>query len=253
MSAARMLLLVTLAAVCYATPASLAATCAPSKPDTRVHVSFLADSDLASLVKWAKQATCVDYTFESALAGRRLAQGVILTVTGRDTGAIFEILLHTMNLRTYGRGPKRSIVAAGLETAQSREANEKEKADLEREKVLANIDAEIKRKDDSHYTITRRGADALIASVSSVARSVRVVPELKGGKVLGFRLFSLKPGSILPRFGFQNGDLVQSLNGSDVTTPDKALEAYAKFRTTGVVQIAFQRVGKPHTIEVKIE
>jgi hypothetical protein len=227
--------------------------CVPSKPDARVHVSFLADSDLASLAKWAKESTCVDYVFESPLAGRRLAQGVILTVTGRDVGATFEILLHTMNLRSYGRGTKRSIVAAGPETAQSKAANEREKADVDRERVLANIDAEIKRKDDSHYTVTRRGADAIIASVSIIARTLRVVPESKGGKPLGFRLVGLKQGSVLTRFGFRSGDLVQALNGNDLSAPDKALEAYGKFRTAGVVRASFQRAGKPLTVEVQIE
>ena len=38
-----------------------------------MHVSFLADSDLASLTKWAKEATCVEYTFESGLAEKTLS------------------------------------------------------------------------------------------------------------------------------------------------------------------------------------
>ena len=233
--------------------ASPARPCVPSRPDARVHVSFLADSDLASLTKWAKEATCVEYTFESGLAGRRLAQGVILTVTGRDAGAIFDILLHTMNLRSYGRGAKRSIVAAGPETAQSKAAHEKEKGDVEREKVLANIDAEIKRKDDSHYTITRRGADAVMASLPSIALTMRITPEAKGGKPIGFRLVSLKPGAILTHIGFQNGDVVQSLNDNDLTSPDKALESYTKFRTTGVMHAGFLRANKPLAVEIKIE
>ena len=227
--------------------------CVASRPDARVHVSFLADSDLASLAKWAKQSTCVEYTFEGALAGRRLAQGVILTVTGRDVGSIFEILLHTMNLRSLGRGAKRSIVAAGPETAQSRAANEREKADIDRDKVFADIDAEITRKDDSHYTITRRGAEAIIANISSIARTLRVAPESKGGKPLGFRLQAIKAGSLPARFGFKNGDLIQALNGNDLTTPEKGIEAYARFRTAGLVRIAFERAGKPLSIEAKIE
>jgi hypothetical protein len=225
----------------------------PSKPQARVHVSFLASSDLADLAKWARQATCVEYSFEPALAGRRLAQGVILTITGRDTEAIFEILLHSMNLRSYGRGPKRAIVADGPETAQSREANEREKADLERDKVLANLDAEIKRKDDSHYTITRRGADAIMANLPSIARSMRIVPEAKGGKPIGFRLLALRPGAILTRVGFQNGDIVRSLNDNELTSPEKAVEAYARFRATGVMRAGFVRDSKPLWVEIKIE
>jgi len=233
--------------------ASPARACTPSKPDARIHVSFLADSDLATLAKWAKQATCVDYTFESVLAERRLAQGVILTVTGRDAGAIFEILLHTMNLKTYGNGSKRSIVANGPETAQSREANERARADLERDKLLAGIGGEITRRDDGHYAITRRGADTVIASLPTIARTMRIAPEAKSGKPIGFRLLSLGTGSLLGRIGFQKGDVVLTLNGNDLTSPDKALEGYTKFRTTGVMRADFLRAGKHHSVEVKTE
>jgi len=242
--------LVLLAAGTFASPAR---ACTPAKPSARVRVSFLADSNLASLARWAKQATCVEYTFERALAERRLAQGVILTVTGRDVGAIFDILLHTMNLKLSGHGSRQSIVADGPETAQSREANERDKATIERARVLANIQAEIKRKDDSHYTITRVGADAVMASLPSIARTVRAVPERKSGKPIGFRLLGLKSGSLLTRIGLQEGDLVQSLGGNELTSSDKALTAYAKFRTAGVLQASLMRGSKPLTVELKIE
>jgi hypothetical protein len=227
--------------------------CTPAKPNARVRVSFLANSDLAELTKWAKQTTCVEYTFERALASRRLSQGVILTVTGRDVSSIFEILLHSMNLRTYGHGAKLDIVADGPETAESRETNEREKADLERDKVMASIQSEIKRKDDSHYTITRRGADALMANIPSIARTMRVATETKGGKRVGYRLLGLKSGNPLTYVGLQNGDVVLSLGGSELTAPDKALAAYAKFRTAGVLAASFLRGNQALTVELKLE
>ncbi|MBN2577189.1 MAG: hypothetical protein JXP73_21690 [Deltaproteobacteria bacterium] len=233
--------------------ASPAQACKPAKADARVRVSFLADSDLTTLAEWAREVTCIDYRFEPALAERRLAQGVILTVTGRDVGAIFEILLHTMNLKTQGRGARRSIVADGPETAQSKAANARDKADCEREKVLANIAAEITRKDDNHYAISRRGADAVMAGLPRIARTMRVAPEAKGGKRIGFRLVSLKSGAILTRIGLQEGDVVLSLNGTALTSSDKALAAYARFRTTGVMRADYLRAGKPLSVEVKIE
>jgi hypothetical protein len=242
-----------LALLAAGTFASPARACTPAKPSARVRVSFLADSDLAALARWAKQTTCVEYTFERALAERRLAQGVILTVKGRDVGSIFEILLHTMNLKVAGHGHKQSIVADGPETAQSREASERDKATIERAKVLANIQAEIERKDDSHYTITRVGADAVIASLPSIARSVRTVPERKNGKTVGLRLLGLKSGSLLTHIGLQNGDIVQSLGGNELTSSDKALTACAKLRTAGVLQVSFMRGSKPLTVELKIE
>ena len=41
--------------------------CVPTKADARVRVSFLADSDVATLARWAKETTCVEYAYEPAL------------------------------------------------------------------------------------------------------------------------------------------------------------------------------------------
>jgi general secretion pathway protein C len=178
---------------------------------------------------------------------------VILTVVGRDVGATFELLLHTMNLRLRGTGANPTIVATGPELAQSKAARQREKADGERERVFANLEAEIAKKDDTHYTITRKGIDAALGNLASLGRSMRIVPEVKNGKPTGFRVFAIKPGSLLSRVGFHNGDLIQAVNGHDISTPEKALETYAKLRTTGQVHAAILRDGKPIAIDIKIE
>ena len=234
-------------------PAAQTRACTPHTGEAHVHVSLLANSDLATLVKWAKDQTCADYTFDNSLSERRLAQGVILTVVGRDVGATFELILHTMNLHIKGTGPTRTIVATGPESAQSRTAREREKADSERDRVFANLEAEIARQDDTHYTITRKGIDAALGNLSSLGRSIRIVPDVKNGKPNGFRVFAIKPGSLLARVGFHNGDLIQTVNGRDISTPEKALETYAKLRSTGLVHAALLREGKPVAIDIKIE
>ncbi len=227
--------------------------CTPAKANAQVHVSFLADADLATLAKWAKESICIDYGFESSLGSRRLAQGVILSVDGRDVASTVEILLHTMNLRSYNRGAKRWIVPDGPETAASREINERARADVERDRTLASLDGEIKRQDASHYTISRKGADAIMASLPGIARSLRVSPELKGGKQIGFRLTSIKSGAPLTRIGLQNGDVVTALNGQSLSSPERAVDAYAKFRTSGVLRADYLRGGKALSVEIKVE
>jgi len=229
------------------------AACTPQTRDGRVRVSFLADSDLTTMVKWAKEQTCTDYAFDQSLAGRRLAQGVVLTVAGRDVGTVFEILLHTMHLRLLGTGPKRTIVATGPESAQSKAGRERDKAGGERDRVYANLEAEISKQDATHYTITRKGVEAALGNLSSLSRSMRIVPEVKNGKPNGFRVFAIKPGSLLARVGFQNGDLLQSVNGNDISTAEKAMGTYAKLRSAGQVHAALLRENKPIAIDIKIE
>jgi hypothetical protein len=218
----------------------------------RVHVSFLADSDLAAMVKWAKETSCVEYAVDPALSGRRLGQSVILTVTGQDLETVFDVLLHSMNLRTTGSGSRRHIVAAGPETEQSRESNQREKMDAERDRLFDHIESEIHKKDDSHFSISRKGADATLANMGLVTRSLRVVPESRGNRPIGFRIVEMKPTSVLARLGFLSGDVVQSLNGRDLTTPEKALEAYVKLRSARHFQARILRGDKPLTIDLVV-
>jgi hypothetical protein len=244
------------ALICAATLAMTSAparACTPRTRDARVHVSFLADSDLAAMVKWARDQTCIDYVFDQSMSGRRLTQGVILTVVGSDLGAAFELLLHTMNLRLKGTGTRRAIVSMGPESVQSKAARDREKIDSERERIFANLGTEISKTDGSHYILTRKGLEAVLGNISALSRSMRIAPEVKNGKPNGFRVSSIKPGSLLALVGFQNGDSIQAVNGNEISTPEKALETYTKLRSTGLVRASILREGKPVTIEIKIE
>ena len=77
---------------------------------------------------------------------------------------------------------------------------------------------------------------------------LRVVPEFDGGKVAGIRLFGVK-GSMLDALGLENGDSIRTLNGFDVTTPERALEAYARLRSASRVRVELTRRGHPMTID----
>jgi general secretion pathway protein C len=80
---------------------------------------------------------------------------------------------------------------------------------------------------------------------------LRVVPEFQGGKVVGIRLFGVK-GGMLGALGFENGDSIRAVNGFDVTTPEKALEAYARLRSASRVRVELTRRGRPMTIDYLI-
>ena len=79
-----------------------------------------------------------------------------------------------------------------------------------------------------------------------------MVPEFRNGKNVGFRLFSIRPQSPYELVGFQNGDVVLSVNDIPMTTPDSALEAYTRARTMSVLRFGLERRGAPFVLEVMI-
>lgn len=87
---------------------------------------------------------------------------------------------------------------------------------------------------------------------ASIMSQVRVVPEQRNGKVIGLRLFGIRPGSVLGTVGLRNGDRLESINGFEIASPEKALQAYAQLRTARHLRVLLTRVGKPLEIDLNI-
>lgn len=83
-------------------------------------------------------------------------------------------------------------------------------------------------------------------------QSVRVVPERMDGKVIGLRLFGIRPSSLLGTLGLRNGDRLESINGFPISDPEKALQAYARLRTASHLRLSLQRGGHPLEVDLNI-
>ncbi|NVJ21393.1 hypothetical protein HUW62_09200 [Myxococcus sp. AM011] len=83
------------------------------------------------------------------------------------------------------------------------------------------------------------------ASHSEAAMQARIVPAFKDGKAQGFKLFSIREGSLYDKLGFQNGDVIQRVNGISLDTPEKALETYALLKTARRLEVDLHRDGAP--------
>lgn len=105
---------------------------------------------------------------------------------------------------------------------------------------------------DSDYRVERAEVDRTLANLNEVATQARIVPSFKNGKSNGFKLFSIKPGSIYSKIGLQNGDVIQKINGYDMNSPDRALEVYTKLRDATSLTIELQRRGQSQTMNYAI-
>jgi S1-C subfamily serine protease len=113
--------------------------------------------------------------------------------------------------------------------------------------------ATIRKIDDSHYSVPRATIDSLLADPMKASRSARVVPAIKNGKPVGFKLYAIRPSSIIGKLGFQNGDTILAINGYELTSPDKALEIYTKLKSVDSLTFDIERRGSPvmETITVR--
>jgi general secretion pathway protein C len=95
--------------------------------------------------------------------------------------------------------------------------------------------------------------DKILENQAELMRQARIVPEQENGKVVGIRLFGVRPDTLLGTLGMENGDRLEKINGFDMTSPESALEAYARLRTADHLTVSLNRRGQPTNVDYNIQ
>lgn len=111
----------------------------------------------------------------------------------------------------------------------------------------------IEKLSDTRFNIQRSLVDKVLANQGSLMKTARVIPHEEGGRVVGVRLYGIRRTSLLGRLGIRNGDMLRTINGFDMTSPDSALEAYTTLRSADKLTLAIKRRNNDMTIEYNIE
>lgn len=119
--------------------------------------------------------------------------------------------------------------------------------------VDPEIASKIRKISETEFEIDRSAVDKILENQGELMKSARIVPEQKDGKVVGIRMFGIRPETLLGQMGFQNGDRLEQINGFDMGSPEKALEAYARLRTAENLSVKLNRRGKATNVEYRIK
>jgi len=111
----------------------------------------------------------------------------------------------------------------------------------------------ITKTGENSYGVPRTAVDGALNNLSELATQARIVPAFEGGKPVGFKLFSIKPGSLYSKIGLQNGDVISRINGFEMSSPEKGLEVYQKLKDASNVTVDVKRRGKPMTLDYAIQ
>lgn len=117
----------------------------------------------------------------------------------------------------------------------------------------APVGAGIRKISATDFEIPQAEIDAVMnGGLAKIATTVRIVPYFEKGKSSGFKLYSVKAGSLLSKLGLVNGDILRKVNGYDISSPEKALEVYGILKTERNVTLDVTRAGKPRTFNYSI-
>ena len=94
--------------------------------------------------------------------------------------------------------------------------------------------------------------NTLLEQQTQLLRLARVVPYTEKGKIVGFRITARRNEELLKKIGLQNGDIIKSINGMDITNPTQALALYGSLRTASNLTVTVLRGGKEITLKFNI-
>lgn len=105
---------------------------------------------------------------------------------------------------------------------------------------------------ETERVVDRALVDKMLADPTQFIRSVRVRPQRENGKVVGFKLRRFQKDSPLALLGAQRGDVIQSVNGSELTSVDQALSVYQNLRSASDLNFSIVRNGQPMDLTIRI-
>ena len=119
--------------------------------------------------------------------------------------------------------------------------------------VSDDIKKGVQKVGPNEFKVDRSVVDKILENQADLMRQARIVPEQENGKVVGIRLFGVRPDTLLGTLGMENGDRLEKINGFDMASPEKALEAYARLRTSDHLTVAVNRRGQEMNIDYNIQ
>jgi type II secretion system protein C len=86
-----------------------------------------------------------------------------------------------------------------------------------------------------------RPPSAKLGYVEDIFRNATVEPHMENGQTTGLKITGLENTPLAGMFGLRNGDVVQTVNGQDLTSKQKAFQVLQKARTQSQIRIQLLR------------
>jgi general secretion pathway protein C len=103
------------------------------------------------------------------------------------------------------------------------------------------------------FEIDREAIDHALANLNDLFTQARAIPYATGdGTIQGFRLFSIRPQSFVDRLGVKNGDIVQRVNGVEISDPTTAFGLLQDLQGQPRIQVDVLRNHQPVTLSYEI-
>jgi general secretion pathway protein C len=114
---------------------------------------------------------------------------------------------------------------------------------------------DVKAVGQNKYVIKRTDLQKYLNDLSSILMQARAVQarDKVTGEVTGYRIVDFQQNSIFSQLGIQKMDLIKSVNGEPVDTPQKAMELFNMFKSSSNIKMTVDRGGSTETLDYNIQ
>jgi type II secretory pathway component PulC len=209
----------------------------PNQPTCEERISKMSfdSAPLGEVVFALSQATCKNFVVAENLKQKKLSLFVAAPLNAKDLIEGFQLALASNQLTLKEEGGFYTVLqappAASSAPSSTTQASQ------------ATVFA---------YTLDRATLSAKLADTKALAAEARIIPNMKDGYFNGYKLFAIRPSSFLASLGFQNGDLVQYINGESLESMEKLEEFFAGADKINIFRVSLIRKREPVEITITI-
>jgi len=111
----------------------------------------------------------------------------------------------------------------------------------------------IRRLGTRRWSVSQEEIESAKANMSQLMTQIRITPNFVEGKPDGFKLLSIRRGSLFDRLGLRSGDVVRRVNGVLLDNPQKALEIYGELASGQTVTVDILRRGQEQSFTYELK
>ena len=113
--------------------------------------------------------------------------------------------------------------------------------------LQAKLDEGVRAIDETTFEVKRKLIEDVLARPQAAAGGARVLPRADG-----LRVMRVRPDSAHARLGLRSGDTIHAVNGIELSSPDKMLEAITQLRNESNISLSITRRREPVTLKYTV-
>lgn len=90
-----------------------------------------------------------------------------------------------------------------------------------------------------------------LENITQLLSQVRVRPHYQSGRADGLMLSQVRPNSIFTRLGLRNGDIIQTIDGEEIESPDDIMDFYEELKDGSSVSLGIKRRGQTKVLNYR--